>query len=327
MEKRKRIKMLDYIKAVAIVFVIINHSFESTGCNALAFKYIIRMAVPLYMLVSGFTFAMSSRKYENIWEYYRPYNFISKLVRFTIPMLIVYILYIILRFIEGGVDPKELFMRLVYADFTKGGYYYYCIIQLLIIYPFIYMTVKKRGGVWWVCAINVLYELVLYFFPLYGKIYRILVLRYLALVGWGTWLYLNREKRISTVKLVISFIIGVIYIYLHKLYGLNGNIFRYPAWSNTSFMVVFYIFPMFYWLVMSGKEFSEKTDRVFSEIGKSTYHIMCTQMIWFWFAPYIYSVTAIPLWVQFALNTVINCAIGYMFYLFDMKYIQSKIKY
>ncbi len=317
--------MLDYIKAIAIVFVIINHSFESTACNTLTFKYIIRMAVPLFMLVSGYTFAMSIEKYTSIRDYYRRDNFVIKLVRFTLPMLIVYGLYIILRFIEGGVELRELLMRLMYADFTKGGYYYYCVIELLVIFPFIFAAVKKRGGVWWVCAINLLYELVLYFFPLPSKIYRVLVFRYLALVAWGVWLYLNRNKKIPTARLVICFVVGVVYIYLHKLYGFNREIFRYPVWSNTSFMVVFYIFPIFYWLIRSRREFAEKADSVMSGIGKSTYHIMCTQMIWFWFAPYIYSAVPIPLAVQYVINIIINCIAGYMFYVFDMRYIQVRI--
>lgn len=101
-----RIKILDYMKAAAILFVIINHSLPDALRFSLLFVYVVRMAVPLFVLVSGYTFAKSIGKFENPciwwkWEYMYP-----KMVRFMIPVLGLYGLFVVKKYyFSGGVLP------------------------------------------------------------------------------------------------------------------------------------------------------------------------------------------------------------------------------
>ena len=59
--KKQRIEFLDYMKAVCVIMVIITH-YEWTDKTSPFFTMLINMAVPVFMIVSGYNFAMSNRK-------------------------------------------------------------------------------------------------------------------------------------------------------------------------------------------------------------------------------------------------------------------------
>ncbi len=54
--------LIDYLKALAILLVIVNHSLSGSFRNSVFFFFVVRMAVPLFILISGYNFASSLEK-------------------------------------------------------------------------------------------------------------------------------------------------------------------------------------------------------------------------------------------------------------------------
>ena len=85
-EIKKRIDFLDYLKAICVIMVIITH-YDWADKDSPFFTMLINMAVPVFMIISGYNFAMSNRKKTGgnlkkmyAWEMIKP-----KLIRFLVP--------------------------------------------------------------------------------------------------------------------------------------------------------------------------------------------------------------------------------------------------
>lgn len=59
-ETAKRVAIIDWAKAVCIIFVIMNHSGRFDRYNDIFFLLAIDTAVPVFMILSGYTFAMKN---------------------------------------------------------------------------------------------------------------------------------------------------------------------------------------------------------------------------------------------------------------------------
>ena len=59
--KTQRIEFLDYLKAICVLMVIITH-YDWADKDSPFFTMLINMAVPVFMIISGYNFAMSNRK-------------------------------------------------------------------------------------------------------------------------------------------------------------------------------------------------------------------------------------------------------------------------
>ncbi len=326
MATSKRIKVLDYIKAFAIIFVIINHSMPSSMGKDAFMVYLIKMAVPLFMAVSGFTFAMSYEK-NGFKGWYKPKALFSKVISFTVPIFIVCALYVLKKVIEQerGMGVSYVLERLLWSNYGKGGYYYYLLLELLLIFPIIFEIAKRKFGIGIIFAFNLFYEAIMFFFPVEKLIYRIIVLRYLTMVGVGTWLYLNKGKKIKPWALILSFGFGVYYLHLYSEAGILRQFLRYYGWANTNIFAVFYVFPVIYLLIRWNPSLKGTIDGIFTAIGKSTYHIMCAQMVWFWLPRYIYPAITSSLLLQTIINVIASLILGYLFYLVDTKLISGRI--
>lgn len=61
-----RVNQLDWLKAFAIIMVLITHTLQSLNIYSDALiigrPFWIDMAVPIFMIISGFTFSMSAEK-------------------------------------------------------------------------------------------------------------------------------------------------------------------------------------------------------------------------------------------------------------------------
>ncbi|MCR5272872.1 MAG: acyltransferase family protein, partial [Lachnospiraceae bacterium] len=58
---KKRIEFLDYMKAICVMLVITTH-VDWPMKQTPIFDYFINMAVPIFMIISGYNFAMSSQR-------------------------------------------------------------------------------------------------------------------------------------------------------------------------------------------------------------------------------------------------------------------------
>ena len=86
--KKQRIEFLDYLKAVCVIMVIITH-YGWEDKTSPFFTMLINMAVPVFMIVSGYNFAMSNRKKAdgNLEKMYGWNMMKPKLIRFLLPFV------------------------------------------------------------------------------------------------------------------------------------------------------------------------------------------------------------------------------------------------
>jgi peptidoglycan/LPS O-acetylase OafA/YrhL len=312
--------ILDYLKAFAIILVIINHSWPESLKDAPIFIFIIRMAVPIFMVVSGYTFAMSYCKYNNFKGMYSLKSLISKFVRFTVPVIITYLLFIVYKVAQTGpVGIKEIVKTFIMSDYGKGSYYYALLIQLLLIFPLIYAVMKKsKYGLLAIGAVNLVYEIMIHIIDIGIPLYRIVFFRYLLFVGMGSFLYMYRN-RINIFVLISSFVIGSIYLLSYNYLGYELKLFTYQPWANTSMISAFYIFPFMYVACYKFKDFRFRglTDKLLSNIGKASYQILFVQMIYFWVADRFYNKVNFPLVVQIIINVGICTTIGIIYLKYD----------
>lgn len=305
-----RIKILDYIKAVAIILVIINHSLLDTWRFSIPYVFGVRMAVPLFVLVSGYTFAMSISKLEKPYSWWDIKYTHKRIVRFLIPVIVVWIVYV-LKTKCGGGTLYEYAKTFVLADYGMGAYYPLVLAFLIMISPLVYYLLSRyRCGLLLVGICTLAYEIILYWCPIKISLYRVIGMRYLFLLALGMWTFFDPKRKIRNSILVISFILGIAYILLYKYQGNNTNIFPYKIWGNTSFGVFLYIYPIFYLLMKYGRRITlknEMADKIITEVGQNTYYILMVQMVMFWGINTVYSWIQVPRSMQIFLNVIVAC--------------------
>lgn len=316
-KEKKRIEFLDYLKAVCVLMVIITH-YDWTDKSSPVFTMLINMAVPVFMIISGYNFAMSNDKKAEgklskmySWEMLQP-----KLVRFLVPYFFVCIIEVILRLAFGRkVTLARAFLE---GGYGPGSYYVPVMMQLLLIFPIIYVLIAKnaRMGIWVVGAANLLFEIAVKVFEIEKHDYRLSVGRYLLLVAFGCYLYLYPKSRIKAYQLGAMFLIGVAYIVAVFEFKCKLPLFRY--WKTTAMPIAFYIFPI---VVLLFRKFYHSTipgsiGRILTWIGQASYHIFLTQMVYFHF-DFGGSIMQAAWYIAVPFNILVTVPIGLAFYEMD----------
>ena len=197
-ETKKRIDFLDYMKAICVIMVIITH-YEWEDKTSPFFTMLINMAVPVFMIISGYNFAMSNRKKADGelkkmygWQMIKP-----KLVRFLAPFMTICFIEILLLAMEHkNIHPLRIFLLGAYGP---GSYYVPIMLQLLVIFPIIYILVEKNAKIGIIIAgsANLIFEICVKLFEMDKYYYRLCIGRYLLLIAFGCYIYLYPEHRVK----------------------------------------------------------------------------------------------------------------------------------
>lgn len=325
-ETKNRIEFLDYLKAICVIMVIITH-YDWEDKTSPFFTMLINMAVPVFMIISGYNFAMSNRKKADGklkkmygWDMLKP-----KLVRFLVPFVaICFIEILILALEEKNIDPWRIFLLGAYGP---GSYYVPVMLQLLIVFPIIYILVQRnaRLGVFLAGMANLVFEIAVKVFEMDKYYYRLSIGRYLLLIAFGCYLYLYPEHRIKRRQLVAMFIVGITYII--AVFTFDAELLIFGYWKTTAMPVAFYIFPV---VIMLFRKFYHvsipgKIGSFLTLIGQASYHIFLVQMVYYHFdMGGIFMDAAWYIAVPFHL--LINVPIGLLFYKIDNEFIRKMKK-
>lgn len=333
--RQTRIEIVDYLKAVCVFFVIILHADTNFGLkirNTILYIFGFKMAVPIFMLLSGYTIAMSQDKKSSVKDMYSYDVLLKKTVRFTNAIIVCILMYITILSISGNLSYNSFIDIFLFGKFGQGSYYYYLMMEFIFIGPLIVYIVKHimEKGVLLLIIINLLFEIVIHIFNIDVQIYRLLIFRYLTEIAFGCYIYIN-NKKISKRKLLFSLAIGGCYLLIYSYFKVEPKLFTY--WTDTSMMVAFWIFPFLYFILFYGKNW--KINGIIGDTvslcGKSSYHIFCTQMIWFTIAPFFYKIISfqISAWCKTGISASICFIFGIFFYMLDdivQKFIYAKMK-
>lgn len=281
---KKRIEFLDYLKAVCVIMVIITH-YNWTDKTSPLFTMLINMAVPVFMIVSGYNFAMSGRKKADGklakmygWSMMKP-----KLVRFLVPFVTVCLIEILLLYIEDRtIHPFRIFLLGAYGP---GSYYVPVMLQLLAIFPVIYFIVEKNAKLGIVLAgtANLLFEVAVKVFEVDKYYYRLCVGRYLLLIAFGCYLYLHPKQRVKRYQMVLMFLTG--FAYIIAVFGFDQELIIFDYWKTTALPIAFYIFPI---VILLFRRFYRSripgaVGAALTWIGQASYHIFLLQMVYYHF--------------------------------------------
>ena len=318
-----RIEFLDYLKAICVLMVIITH-YDWTDKTSPFFTMLINMAVPVFMIISGYNFAMSNCKKADGklgkmygWNIMKP-----KLIRFLVPFFAICLIEIALLVVEErAIHPLRIFLLGAYGP---GSYYVPVMLQLLIIFPIIYILVDRNAKVGIAVAgvANLLFEIAVKIFEVDKYFYRLSIGRYLLLIAFGCYLYLHPEHRVKRYQMGTMFFVG--FAYIVAVFGFNKDLMLFDYWKTTAMPVAFYIFPI---VILLFRRFYHSRipgilGRLLTWIGQASYHIFLVQMVYYHFE--LGGAIMQTVWyIAVPFNILVSVPMGLAFYELDNLFIQK----
>ncbi len=306
MAKSSRLALIDYLKAICVVLVIITHSdFLNDNMldkSGLFYLLVVNKAVPVFMFLSGYVFSLSA-KVLPMREMYDFKRLKGKILRLFIPAVIAFFAFSVIECAQSGkIDGLMLAKRFFAGDFGRGSYYFPVMVEFTFTAPLTWYIIRKYAarGVVLIGGINLLYEVMYPLTNLSTELYRILVLRYLLLIAFGMYMA-EYKNRIKMSHAIMMGIVGLFYILLPYAVDYEYKIFTIDPWNKSGMMSAFYVvFLMYVIFQLFGKA---TIKNIFGEtaalIGRASYHIMYTQMMYFVVRPaidkHIIDITLLPL--------------------------------
>lgn len=327
LNKSGRNSLIDILKGICILFVIFTHyNWTMDTRLGMFFPFWIDMAVPVFMVISGYVNAKSfeSKGIDSIEEAYQKTLLITKLLRFLVPFVIAYGLECMIQILCHRFTVASFVKDFFHGGYGPGTYYFPVMVQFVFIYPVIYFIIKKHGlkGLILCFAINLAYEFLQRISYVPKELYVLLSFRYISVIAFGTYFALNPDDNIKWFIKVLIGLIGVLFIILVEYTSYTPKIFVY--WTRTSCMATLYIFPICSFLLKSRqKEFKCRLIELF---GKASFNIFLVQMVYYWhFSGKVYNHTSNVV-IRIILNFVICLVGGISFYLVENKLTGMLIK-
>ncbi|MHA1112616.1 MAG: acyltransferase family protein, partial [Promethearchaeota archaeon] len=196
---KKTYWQIDLLKVFAMMLVIMDHSIPHSLLHEIASPYWQRIAIPLFLIITGFNWAKSMEKDKDkplrqlfSWNGY----FKKKLLRFILPFGIIYAMSIVFALIISPLPDSSLQNIAYYDDpvlklilflpvWGPGNWYIPVLFGILLIFPIIYKAFSKLPVV----------SLIVCFIVEYGWYTIIFLLRVVwAMIEYtplGAWNYYN----------------------------------------------------------------------------------------------------------------------------------------
>lgn len=323
----ERNHLVDVIKGVCILFVIFSHyAWSDEQRHKMLFPFWIDMAVPMFMVVSGYVGALSfyNKKIENLKDCFLINSIMAKCARFMLPFTVAFLFEFLLdAFLSKSFSFKRYIVSFFYGGEGPGNYYIPIMIQFVFLFPFIYFIVRRYGffGALIIFFANAAYE---FFQRLYGvneRCYRLLLLRYVFAISFGCYLSVYKDEIIKKIWLCASFLIGLGFIFLVEYTSYEPKIIVY--WTRTSFLACLYLVPIAYVILKRDLKFGLAPLEL---LGKASFNIFLTQMVYYFlFSDLVYGCIQNQ-YVRIIVNTLVCCAFGVLFYHIESPVTKKLIK-
>lgn len=147
---KQRILYLDFLRCLAIIFVIILHSIMAALENPAFYQHpswylcmlvepFDRTGVPLFFMISGFLL-LSSPKTENLWEFYSR-NIPKLVIPLTAWSLIYYVAEVCYR--QHPIDLYDFLSRFLNQGVTYHMWFVYTLLGIYLLCPFLKRMVDQ----------------------------------------------------------------------------------------------------------------------------------------------------------------------------------------
>lgn len=283
---QNRNQTLDVLKGICILMVIFTHfTWTADERLSLCFPLWIDMAVPIFMLISGYVNALSYQR-KNITSLKQSFtikNLLRPFIRYTLPFLIIYILEVIFHLVSGAVTGdamtwQQYLLGLVTGGWGAGSYYYPVMLQFILMFPFIFLVIKKfkHNGLIICFLTNLFWEAIKFPLGVSSGLYRLLAFRYIFLIAFGCYIslfgYANKKVHILSIS---GALLGFLFIVLSQYTSYSPIIFT--QWTATSLAAILFILPLFSAIVLNVNSIP-KYLKPLAFIGKASYNIFFVQM-------------------------------------------------
>lgn len=285
------------------------------------------MAVPLFLVISSF---LRFKKYETnncTKPFLSPNSYLKSCLDILFPYLFIVVFEIIvycsLYFSKTSStfrfeSIKSFVLFVATGGAGPGSYYIPILLQLVFLHPVICYVFKKNKemGLIMSLCLNIVYELMVYYSHMSPVIYRLLIFRYLFIIGVGAYLvkatsnHCFKNNVFASLMLVIGF----------SLLFINTYVYEFPLfqdWKVTSLICGFYVYGIFYFL-----SFIKSCKRSFlCDIGSATYHIFLIQKVWYAFGYTFFNTTALGknIFLLMLIGVLICVFDGYFYHVFETK--------
>ncbi len=333
MTTQKHMDLIDLLKGFAILSVIYLHSgFSDKVSKAVLAPFLFSLAVPIFMIVSGFTYSVSLSKIsDNKWvlkSYYSFSNLYKKLIRILPCYLIVFAAELILD--PPKIDSFKSVAKIFYYMFTggyvfPGSYYIPVLIQLILIFSLLKILYDKLKAASFipVAVFQLIYEILIYYTSFPKQLSRLLIVRYLVLILGGIFIFdkYKNEKQIKNKWIyILSAILGAGYIIAIGYFDFTPKVL-FTDWASTAMPTALYLVPAIMLVLF---KFGEKEVKpIFTILGKASYHIYLIQMIYFGIA--VKSIGLSKPLINFVIGTAFSVSLGLIMYFTENK-IRKSIK-
>ena len=264
---------IDFIKAYAIICVLLGHTFLYLDETGYCLWY--GMQVPLFVLVQVFH-AFKKEK--------APLSLRKIFARILLPYAIVQFLLLIVLLLESCSDYKSLIVNtLIEGGRGPGSYYPWVYIQLAIILYFIkpYINVVSKGRKLFIAfAVCESFEIISSLIDLPEVLHRLLAIRYLFLIYLG-WIWVNKGIVINRKTIFLSLLSLLSVIYFEYFYVPTEPWFYDTAWRTHRWPCYFYVSTLLsyiLYLIYSRIKHIRVVDKSIKILARCSYEIFLVQM-------------------------------------------------
>lgn len=311
--KDKRFFQVDFIKAVMIFLVIYDHTIPWVIKSEIGVALWERISIPVFLVIMGFNMGLSFSKMEDksLRNLYSWIYFKRKFWRYIYPYIILYLATSLIGLTINGFDWNALnqykqegwhFYHLfigILPFWGPGTWFLPVIFWSILLMPLLYKVFSGKL-VWRIIALLICFSveigLQLAIFYIFGpppfstwQAYYDFIYWYLFIIttpffmlsaiGIGMW-FSKRPKLFAKQNLFmwVLFPLSLYYLIQYQFFDFRFEFIRGDY--------NLFVFPYSAFLVLLGikllpKRWDNWFTRAISTIGKSTYHILLTQILYF----------------------------------------------
>lgn len=319
--KKERSNVIDIIKGLMIIFIIITHFRFAypDDYKRYGFYFWIDMAVPVFMIITGYVTAIQYRKrgIESLDRAFSIEVVVPKVLRFLIPFFLIMLLELPYMILVNKTSVIETIAEFVRGGVGPGAYYTPVMIQLVFLIPLIYVLIKKYDwfGVILCFLLTALWEMLQYCWGMDGQSYKIIAFRYISVISFGCFIAIGKKKLSKTV-LALMFSIGLVWQIALNYIPLHPVFMNYD-WARVNYLPSLFVMPILYVLI---RKFSDSKVKILplQEMGKASFNIFLAQMVFYGcgLAGIVYKIID-NMWLQLIICICVCLVGGYIFFIIE----------
>jgi hypothetical protein len=312
--KDKRFFQVDFVKAVMIFLVIFDHTIPWDPIkNELGVALWERISIPVFLVIMGFNMGLSFSKMEDkrlrklySWRYFK-----KKFWRYIYPFIVLWIVSSLIglaingfdldalnQYEEGAWDFEHLFIGII-PFWGPGNWFLPVIFWTILLLPLLYKGFSGKL-IWRILTLLLCYAIELsiqlalfnifdqYDFPTWEAYFEFRYWYYfiattpffmLSAIGLGMWF--SKKPNLFAKQNLFMWILLPLSLYYLIQYQFFGFSYEFIRGDYNLFVFPYSAFLVLLAIKLLPKRWDNWFTKIFSTIGKSTYHILLTQIIYF----------------------------------------------